>query len=692
MTTLLKHTKAFADADYVALQKFYPNKGPFVRVYFTKTQADKNGKEIDRYLAAIPKYLNCHVTIYVRYLAKFGAARQLTKHNTTYYFTQLNAPYLCGVIFLSHLYMHDQGLVTNASLLNCEPLSQLLDLARFYDIEWLQQMYHNTLAFKPVNSGPVFQLGSELVVVGSDHLTSVGSPRYMKAFTTTPDGQTWFGLCSNDPHRIELWIKRYQENIWTLLTSVVDRSLIKHKFQLTLADNCCLYVLANGVYLECYNLSTYQWQKIKHAGMKNYLTYTMVETGDGSIPLTLVANTQAQQVLTVTYEPYSMKVYKDQTLIPQALDEKVKPKPSDPLLAVQEYYESIQTQCPVTNLNSRKRLGVVMGDQERPIKWRKISSLAEGFSALKDTRRAVTQHYFYPSDQDTKLAEAFKELEIQRKTACTLTQQWVKVLCCKRVLYGMKRNGNWYTNIVKPEEGLEEGCWNRYTQVLRGNILAWDAKTQTVVRVEREGTKVGVNDDHVDVDWFNPNFLDHSFLHVINDQHQSVYRPPRYLHEAAYGTPGGLDCLINVQVNKKTNGKLDFSPAIEKQPLPYALNVFLKNLTPEIADQILEDRKVKYENGGVSIVDKVHPETGAKQIMLFTLDPPAVHMIHKQNLDAFVSRYACHNKKPVLLSMGATKHPYSRSITFYNYTTPLAVHCVYCPNSVKASPLPQLSV
>ncbi|UMM52778.1 protein ORF100 [Lake sturgeon herpesvirus] len=681
----LAHTKAFSDADYSTLQKRLSSKGPFVRIYFDKTKADKNGKEVSSYLSVIPDYVTCHVSIYVCYLAKYGAARQLTDlDGQSYCYTLLKAPYLCGVIFLSYLYRHHDGSVNHLSLLNCEPLPQLLDLARFYDLVWLQSIYKNTLAFNRVNSGPIFQLGSELVVVGPDRLTSVGSPRHMKAFTTTPDGQNWFALCSDDPYRLELWVKRYRDNIWTLLTSVVDLSLNKTQFQLTLSNNCCLYVLSNGVYLECYNLTTYQWQKIKHAHMKSYLTYVMVETGDGSAPLTLVANTEANQVLTVTYEPHNIKVYHDQILTPEAMTNAVKPPPTDPLWAIQDYYQSVQTQCPVAALNARKRPGTVMGNKERPVKKVKISSIAQGMCALKAANRPETR--FFATQADLKLLADFKELDIVRKTSCTLTQRWVRVVCCQRVLYGLKRNGKWYRNALNLEQNSEAGRWTRYVWVTKGRTLTWDPATQGTVVVSNEGAEVGVDGQMTEVDWFNPNFTDHSFLHVIDNKHQSVYRPPRYLHDVACGVPGGLDWLINVQVKKKAD-QLTFIPSIEKQPLPFALNVFLKRLNPEIAQLILTGQEVKYENGGVTAVERPHPETGVKQMMMFTINPPAIHMVNKQNLDALIRRYLP-TELPMFLGMGAVQHSYCKTVTFYNYTTPLAVHCVYGPNVIKATPLP----
>nr|WJJ61080.1 ORF120 [Acipenserid herpesvirus 1] len=247
------------------------------------------------------KYIECHLTICLAYL---GRDCLHTIKGVFYTYVNLSEKEL--EIFLTCLYMKYQNYidqdnrVVHPHRINCT-INQwilVLELACYYQLEWLCNTYerlkNECQAHRP---GLCYRYNEEellCVMPGQQDLRVISTPAFAKAFTMAFD-ETLYCVCAPCPTTRELWVK-YSYNQWVLLSVVYRATPIHQTFQLTLAESTCLYILGDGLYLECYNMATRFWRKINLYTPPG-VDHLLVEAGDGSVPgALLITNSHFSQV------------------------------------------------------------------------------------------------------------------------------------------------------------------------------------------------------------------------------------------------------------------------------------------------------------------------------------------------------------------------------------------------------------
>nr|WJJ61077.1 ORF117 [Acipenserid herpesvirus 1] len=598
---------------------------PTVRVYYLKGTTDKSSL-----------YLLCHRVIYDVYLAKHGNLQHVHNISFCYFHTyrdQAEMVLIC--LYLKHLNMIDSTGRLNAQYTIDLPGIYnnylIRDLARYHDLEWLCRLYIRAKESHDLYQGVLLKRGDQIVCVGSDQLVSVGLPQHNKVFTTSEDGRTWYVLCAPNSTLIEIWMKLYEHNTWTKLTAVKSR-LHADTYEMVLADKVCLYVLKDGYRLECYNLSTQQWHQIQHSELQaDRLTFKLVKTGDGSQPLTLVANSQARQVLTCCYNQYQWSWEPSAMVNPYNLTHQINPILwTNPDNTAPGYYRSLVEQRP------QPGLVVELIDQ---------ICREEGFGFFPPTD--VTQkEVFNPMDESQALAAIAhsghnfiqnvqdQPTFFQYHTLLEKSDQWVEITAFKKALWGHTVRGEWFL--------YQHNKWTQILCPFGGGILCFNPEINRLCRVVCDNigfdqAVLTLDEEQLELDLFNPNYVDGSFIYTPDVARK--YHPTPHL--------SGLKCLEYAQVSKNSQNKLMFD--LQKGIVaPPALQLFLDTLNSEMSEMLFnKNQDLVYLGGGVKHLNNTQIE------MYITGHPKANHVVLKDSLKQFFARYV--NPQSVqIVGMGST--------------------------------------
>ncbi|UMM52794.1 protein ORF116 [Lake sturgeon herpesvirus] len=387
---------------------------------------------------------------------------------------KLKTSHLTALIFVTCLYLHRHKLLKRYSLQAKH--ADLIPLARLYNLQWLESFYWDCLTVEGSRVyGPICQLKNELVVVGADRLLSTQCPPHARAFTISPNGRDWYALCSPHPYTVQLWVKT--SRAWRQLTSLSDRWCEKTEFQLALANDGCLYVLSDETRLECYHQVKREWHQVPLTA-ENGVTYVLAQQGDGTLPITLLVNNEAREILNVTYD-HHISDFEIRSICPKPSAISVNYKPPHVL---KRYLDSVAQ----TNL-SAERLGYV----------------------LKDLKHNIRQE-----------AQRIKEIN----TPSSLRDRWNKALVVRRVIYARRddswstyKNDRWASFNTRGDEEAEP-FWNPHSQKLSTVLLDNDPASPYLKLDKLEGNRL---------DWFNPNV---SYLEPLKGleelKHTRAYKNP----------------------------------------------------------------------------------------------------------------------------------------------------------------------
>ncbi|UMM52780.1 protein ORF102 [Lake sturgeon herpesvirus] len=591
-----------------------------------------------------------HSVVYEQLLGRFGV---LIKNHAAIggAYTFVNAspddlPYFLVCLYLRYLgHIDDEGRVTGYTLLdkqNC--CYRLQPLIIYYHLTWLKET-----ACNHVVQGPIFKRGQELVLadLDSQSLAAVGLPPHNLALTVTVNGRLWYALCAPRPDLLQLWIKVSSSNCWTVISQVADPFMEAiETCQLTLAQNTCLYVLLNNQSLLCYNLINRTWVKVAHN--KNYcLPYVMAETGDESLPLTLVVNNKTATVFTTFYNAVNatmsktfVKQYKNLNyssgrykLVGAAPRVDVWPD-QDSLSDVRKRLNIIYQACPRRALIKRLAESgcdgcndadnaLVQKQQELlACKRIKVDTLTEGLVALtRGGRPAETGEFDIPSQKDIE----------DQYIACDPQLAWSRVLVKSKKVYGQRVNGEWlFCEVI----GKEITPWQKLEGVVSAAVdLGYNhASNDEVASIEiGEGANLAVNGRAYNLDLHNPNFSDYSPLLVTG--RCEPYAVNHLLAKQACGRESGLEALVDCHALQTPEGKLKFVYNAEREVSP-ALHLFLHSSDPT---ELLSNKgDLTYFNGGLKRLSKTHIVTGNALIELYVSEPPSSQVVQAANLEAFV--------------------------------------------------------
>ncbi|UMM52795.1 protein ORF117 [Lake sturgeon herpesvirus] len=610
---------------------------PTVRLYHIQDNKEKEEKTFS--------YLLCHRVIYEAYLAKHGNLQHV---NGVYYF-------YCSVygdqaqIILICLYLKHLGMIDEAGYLNSQYTVNLpgvynsyfvRDFARYHELDWLCRFY--ALAQEPhdLYEGVLLKKGDQIVCAGSNRLVSVGLPQYNRAVTTSIDGRTWYALCAPTPRVTEIWMKTHEHNTWIKLT-MVKNQLDADFYEMVLSDRVCLYILKDGYRLECYNLSTQQWHQLPHSALQSpHLTFKLVKTGDGSLPLTMVANSQARHIMTCTYNQYqwgwdlNAMCYAN----PYLLDYETKPifwhnvedSPTG-------YYRSLFEQKPQPGLMA-ELLQQVYKETEMTegVKASALSPIhaPDNILYLMTDNQALTAitdsgHSFCPQS-------LVKPTFIQYNTPLDPSDQWTEITAFKGALWGHTVGGQWLL--------YQNGAWNPVSVPLGGGGLWFNPRVNHLCRLACDNVGLDqavltVDKTQTNLNLFNPNYVDGSFVYTEDERHK--YHPTPYL--------SGLKCLEHAKVSKNAANGLAF----ELQPgvsIPPALQLFLNNLDSEMSETLFKNnRDLARSWGGAR-----HHTGDRLEIYTSPLDAASPsHMVLKNSLKQFFARYVDPHSVEIV-GMGST--------------------------------------
>nr|WJJ61067.1 ORF109 [Acipenserid herpesvirus 1] len=594
-------------------------------------------------------YLTLKRVIYNNYLARFNGPPLKSDKGELY--SRIIAPHLEALkSFFCYLHLHHLKEMDNEGRMvgfyqtvdDDYNIHDINEMAQFYHLKWLQS--HYVAIFKETEEtkrvvGPLLRRGDEIIVVGKNRLFSMGLPPHTKAFTSSNNGHTWYALTSPIPTIIELWIKTPCCNYWRMLTRAIDREMTLTSAQLTLADKTCLYMLINGRQMICYNMANYHWLKLVH---HNYLTttftYVMSETGDESLPLTLVVNNEAGTVVIISYCSLMWTRAKnslstnDYLYTESILGLETTTKSEDmfdltSVDKVQLKLNILSKRCPINKLtkmakkkNFKRPADIPLATV--PLKAIKVESLEQGLEVLRKLER--------PADAEEFNVDASEYDNTKYKTT---KNPWVRITVSEKQLFGLKANGEWWCNQITYNVNRHASAWRLANPPLKPNDqLVWDPRYDmlAVVGFNAEAQTLGINGQERQLDLFNPNYSDQSLLLVIDSEGRYRYSPPININdnkekEEFFTLKGGLDSLKYMQQTKDKVYHYD-----PKSIIPPALDLLLKNLSPN---------PTTYFNGGVR-EGPTHPLTGNPTVQLYTLDPPTTHLIQKANYDALLRRYA----------------------------------------------------
>nr|WJJ61084.1 ORF124 [Acipenserid herpesvirus 1] len=614
MSNILRHPKLLSAADLSTFQCRIDST-KVIDVYFT-------------YIGSLDKnewpFVSCHTEVFNRYLQKFTPAKPDVKNNDT---CLINAPYETVALFLTCLYAHYLGLIDDegcfvdnhyALSLKHTPylFNNLQELARFYDLKWLDAAYGRVMALHEAVAGPVYYHAShnELVIVGQNRLASTSAPVNLKALTSSPDGLVWYGICcfSGGPtsSSTEVWMKEAQNQHWLKLTEVNDpfHPLAKN-WDICLSENVCLYVLFNGTRLQCYNLAARTWTKIPLPYTQ--ISHVLSQTGDGSLPAAVVTNSRAGQVTLVTLTKQNwtqsaaaqeshLSHYTCETLSDVARVDEVKSwlELSTDNTAV-EYYNQV-----VKHASS--------GDVDilfNPVN----ASLEQVVEALVATGRHVTTDYFINPAHGVALQTHQKRVEDQTAPA---DYTWLKVVTHNRRLCGLKSTGQWWQReVIGGPQKKTGGEWTLMFPQPLGE-WAWNPQTQKLSDVNMSGgDQVCVDQVTLNVDLFNPNIVKQTLAKSRFIKH--AVNPPKDPQNEIIPTPNN--------------------------ELTTPVMLFLLNLTKELMERV-ETEDVYYFNGGVEHLYE-------DDVRIFMLEPPRSFTFKRQTFVAILKR-TLKPDPPVFMCMG----------------------------------------
>nr|WJJ61079.1 ORF119 [Acipenserid herpesvirus 1] len=643
----------------------------YVRLYFNK---DAKPEHVVDNLRTIPDFLFVNKIIYNLYLDRYVVKQKLEGESETVEYIYLDAAYESAVLFLTCLYLKFFNLITlegelKTHRLNLNPLNnysgELLELARFYDLDWLKLLFIKTVTTRTHFNGYVFLSNNLLTVVNpsTKEMFSVGAPAWIRAFTMSPDGSTWYALCSPKPDLIELWIKKYNENSWTLMTSICepkDAAIVKQlvferhldiddpiqHFQLTLAESVCLYVLKNKQQLICFNMATQTWHKISLCVNAPSMTFCMVKTGDMTLPLTLVANAYYKYVITCRFAQNAWcwdktenkeSVFQTNVIV-EDTNNKIAQLRKEPaanfwsgLIKHQlkpEIHAKIEAEIR-EEFQKKADLQVVQCEGE-----------GDDYFAGPSRKRARTftnEPRLDTEDKDNFTNPLFKKLNNPCDNMCV----WTDVVMAEGVLYGKRLDNSWWICTMSAN-ATKMSKWMRLEA--NGSEGIWHSEQKCIDWVSPTFISR--------INFFNPNYTDENMINVKNHEGKMIYQASRcnMVDHTNNSVTGGLDCLANIQVQKERDDFLCFNRPKHEVPLPLAL--LLNNISEQTAEEFLTTGAIKYENGGVCPMDDLHPLTQTKQLEVFTLTPPTSHVILRDNFWHMLTRYA-YDSVPVLQGVGS---------------------------------------
>nr|WJJ61064.1 ORF102 [Acipenserid herpesvirus 1] len=658
-----------------------------------------------------------HEAVYDQLLGEFGVLiKDETAVGGRYTFLDVSEKHVICLLLCLYLrylgHIDDQGRLLNYVILQTQwTLYQLEPLAHYYNLKWLLKMdTHHIDHNNQRVTGPMFKRGQELMLVGLDSkiLMAVGLPPHNVALTVGNNGEVWYALCVPQPHHLQLWVKVDGSNRWTVVSEVVDLYNIHINqtvsYQMTLAGQTCLYILVNNRQLICYNLINYSWVKIEHSLFNNIRSFVMAETGDGSLPLTLVANGGSECVFGVTFSPSSsinhkrfIKKYKQLSYkcfcynkIGYVNPEDTWPD-QDPLIDVQERLDIIADNCPRRALVKRLRdeltpslpssssssswnvtNELIKEQEELAFKRVKVDTLEEGLEVLSQSGR--------PTDVKEFMFEVTTEVTTDQDNQDP-DKEWRRIVVVAKSIYGQRYNGEWWSCKVINKKVTEWAPIDVNSEI----NLGYDYATDALAEVKQVGSDLYVNQQHYFLNLHNPNFYDFGFLMVENERcNQSIPYSTNYeMTQKYHHKESGLEALVQAHVLKGPEDKLKFVYN-SKREMPAALDLFLHSPDPTM---ILENKKdnLSYPNGGLRwLVDK-HPVTDNSQVELYVCNPPSSHRVQTANLKAFVKSRFVDSFLPLEFVAFCSMHMINHKGTYYDFNTRQRVCFHFLKNSDVAS-------
>nr|WJJ61082.1 ORF122 [Acipenserid herpesvirus 1] len=620
----------------------------------TILQMNFRGSKIRFYYNNGSAYVNCHRVIYDIFLAKTVKLATTSKSQLVFCF--IDCPNDVAVkqfvmcLYLKHLNIFNrQGALLESYIFDHPLLPALWKLAHTHQLDWLKKvyLYHQTPR-QAAYGVCCLKNNNELMCVTPTHIDAMGVPTHLKALTCSPNGETWFALSSPHPRLLKIWVRLPHTNYWTVVTSLTDSKQNSTRFQLCLGpDNAHIYVLKDARRLLCYNVSNKSWHEITTLNIDGVL----VETGDGSLPPTVLINNQAHQLLTCVTnpsvqffwkQPASSSLYQLQTIQPLArvmvLDDEKKVISTSDSAFTTGIYAAIEAS--------------IDGDE-----WKA--------SKLSKSQRVKNKK------EELGCPITVNEWKILRQNKLEEGQQWVRVLGVKGSFYAQREDGRWWTvKVSHHNTRMLNGEWIMMEHILPNSHLMWNPKNDALSEVSdvkqqpREFIEMKVDDQVLLVDSFNPLFLDESFLNVSHANGKVVEDKKK----------GGLCSLYGLKVNSTNEAdKLNFQLS-PNTICPLALRVFLQHITRDMAARIQEGYDVTFKAGKVCYLEKLNSKTNTAQIELQANNKTRdKHVVLADNLNLFLARYF--PSKPTLCLMGSmgTLDNVQKVTEFYDYDTN---HCI----------------
>nr|WJJ61076.1 ORF116 [Acipenserid herpesvirus 1] len=532
-----------------------------------------------------------HQFIFDEYLSKFTQIHQTRPH-----FIYLNASHHTASIFITCLYLHYHKLLKNYALHTKH--HEIVALSRYYNLDWLEHFYRDSLAVEGSKIyGPICQLQNRLVVIGPEHLISTQCPPYAKAFAISPCGQNWYVLCSPHTARIELWAKVGSK--WEQLTCLSDRWCAKVSFQLAVANDHCLYVLSNGNRLECYHQLKREWHQIFY---KCDITYTLAEQSDGSLPVTLVANNVAGQIISVTYNHHLRQ-------FDQVFNNAHHNSEPSSLDVARVYYE---------DLVNGDRYHRQKDPTHRGFKHHHPRTLKQCVNAVAHADRSAGHLQHLLDTLDTKAKQILKQ-EQEENTLTSYRDRWQKIVVVNHTLYGRKELDT-YWFIYKNNK------WTQF-RTRDGAELIWNQPQSKLTEIQLDRlspdyVQLDKNQEGRPIEWFNSNI--------------------------SYPEPSeNLTALKNVRAYKNPTDKKVYFITATNVSAP--LRLFLDHLTTSnLSEKLVARQEVTFgTNGGLKhLSNGTHSE-------LYTSNPQMKHRVSTLDLKDFVDRFTGHLTLPVLVGTGS---------------------------------------
>ncbi|UMM52802.1 protein ORF124 [Lake sturgeon herpesvirus] len=629
--SILRHPKLLSAIDLSTFQHRLPSK-VVIDIYFL---CPKNSPS---------SFLSCHTEVFDRYLKKFSVAKTPADPNAAAYV--IEAPYEATALFLTCLYVHYLGLidddghfVDNHYALSLKHTPYLFDslqeLARFYDLAWLDAAYNRVMVLNKAVVGPVYyhQNHNELVTVGRDRLASSGAPSNLKAFTASPDGSVWYVLCAwrgaHNATITEVWMKEAHNQHWLKLTEVTDpcHQRPANRYQLCLSEHVCLYVLFDGTRLECYNLAARTWTKITLPCYE--VSHTLSQTGDGSLPACLVADSRAGQVTMVVLakqnwaqsasskEPH-LSHYKCRVLTEYDWEGCYNNDDNDDDDDDEARWLKFSVGSAVEYYNQILKHHTSLPDP-LPYLDPYIVTLERVVDAISSTgRRTATHDYFI--DPDRAVALQTQQTQLEDRQSPSDHGGWLKVVVYNHSLCGLKGStGQWWQKKIVYSPRSRAGEWVLMFPQPLGEWV-WNPKSHKLSDVVTTGChRVGVDQDVVDIDLFNPNTVNQTMAKSRFTKYES---------------------------NPLKDPQNEIIP-IPTNDLATPVMLFLLNMTEQMVE-LVKTQDVSYFNGGVKHLKPGDPET---DLQLYTQEPPAEFVIKKQSFET-VLRHNLKPDPPVFMGMG----------------------------------------